>query len=309
VQALLLDLPTLTADEPPVLLRLAVFAQPWPGPVAIWRSFDGLSFERIALALAPATVGVTLDDLAAGPTSRWDWASRARVQVYGGALAAASEAQVLNGANAAAVQRPDSAWEVLQFSNAELVGDRIYQLSNFLRGQMGSEWAMAGPLPAGAFFVMLDQHVVPIARGLDMVGRTMQLRIVAADRNHDDPAAVMLTVTPQATALLPLAPVHLSAQRTTDGVTLSWIRRKRGPMPASWDVAVPLGEDGEAYEVDVLSGTTVVRTLHTVTPSVLYAASDETADFGGPQSTLSVRAYQLSTAVGRSFPAAATLTP
>ena len=48
---LILDLPTLTSDEPPVLLRLAVFADPWPGPVSIGRSFDGLSFERIALAL------------------------------------------------------------------------------------------------------------------------------------------------------------------------------------------------------------------------------------------------------------------
>jgi hypothetical protein len=308
-QALLLDLPTLTADAPPVLLRLAVFANPWPGPVAIWRSFDGLTYERIAIALAPSIVGETLDNLPAGPTSRWDWASRARVTLYGGALTAASETQVLNGANAAAVQRPDGAWEVLQFTNAELVGARTYQLSNFLRGQMGSEWAMNAPLAAGAPFVVLDQYVVPIARGLDVLGRTMQLRIVAADRSYDDPAAVALTVALQATALKPLAPVHLSAQRTGAGVSLSWMRRKRGPMPASWDVAVPLGEDSEAYELDVLSGTSVVRTLHAATPSVLYTASDETADFGGPQSSLSVRAYQLSAAIGRGFPAAATLIP
>src|SRR5439155_26958802 len=104
--------------EPPVLLRLAVFAAPWPGPVSIGRSFDGLSFERISLALAPAVVGETLDDLPAGPTSRWDWASRARVRLYGGALASVSDTQVLNGANAAAWQRPDGAWEVLRSVNA-----------------------------------------------------------------------------------------------------------------------------------------------------------------------------------------------
>jgi|SRR5215208_6578023 len=60
-------------------------------------------------------------------------------QLYGGALASASEAQVLNGANAAAVQHADGAWEVLQFTNAELVGERTYQHSNLLRGQMGSD--------------------------------------------------------------------------------------------------------------------------------------------------------------------------
>ena len=110
----------------------------------------------------------------------------------------------------------------------------------------------------------------------------MQLRIVAADRSHDDPAAVMLTATPQATALMPLAPVHLSAQRTIDGVRLSWIRRKRGVMPASWDISVPLGEDSEAYALDVLSGSSVVRTLYASTPNALYAAADEVTDFGGP---------------------------
>jgi hypothetical protein len=35
------------------------------------------------------------------------------VNLHGGALASASDAQVLNGANVAAVQRPDGAWEIL----------------------------------------------------------------------------------------------------------------------------------------------------------------------------------------------------
>jgi hypothetical protein len=310
-QALVLDLPTLTADEPPVLARLAVFADPWPGSVSIGNSFDGVSYQPIALALAlaPATIGVTLDDLAAGPTSRWDWASSTRVQLSGGALASASDTQVLNGANAGAVQRPDGAWEVLQFANADLVGPRTYRLSRFLRGQRGSEWAMADPLAAGAPFVVLDANVLPIARGLDTLGRTMRLRIVAADRDHGDPAAVDLIATPQRTALAPLSPVHLRARRTDAGVQLTWMRRKRGVVPATWSVAVPLGEDSEAYEVDILSGPSVVRTLSSTQPDLLYPAADEAADFGGPQSSLAIRAYQLSATVGRGFAGAATLTP
>jgi len=80
-------------------------------------------------------------------------------------------------------------------------------------------------------------------------------------------------------------------------------------MPASWDVTVPLGEDSESFEIDVLSGATVLRTLHATTPSTLYAAADETADFGATQSSLAVRVYQMSATVGRGFPASATLTP
>jgi hypothetical protein len=308
VTALALDLPTLTADEPPILLRLAVFADPWPGPVAVWRSFDGATFERIAIALAPAIVGETLDDLPSGPRGRWDWASRTRVLLHGGTLASATDSQVLNGANAAALKRPDGAWEVIQFANAALVAERTYELSRLLRGQMGSEQAMGAPLPAGAPFVLLDSHVVPIARGLQPLGRPMKLRIVAADRNHGDPAAAALDVTPQPTALKPLAPVHIAGRRTGAGVTLTWTRRKRGVMPASWDVAVPLGEDSERYAVDILSGAAAVRTLPATAPTALYAAADELADFGSPQTSLAVRVYQLSATVGRGFAAAATLT-
>jgi hypothetical protein len=286
-----------------------VFADPWPGPVAIWRSFDGASFERIALALAPAIIGETLDDLPAGPTGRFDHRHTVQVRLHGGALASVADVALFAGANAAAVQRPDGAWEVLQFANAELVGERTYRLSRLLRGQAGSEWAMADLLPAGAPFVLLDEHLVPIARGLDALGRAMQLRVVAADRDHGDPTAVSLTATPAATALRPLSPVHLRALRTGAGVEFCWIRRTRRDGD-SWDVVeVPLGEEREAYALDVLDGATVARTLPADGPSVLYPAADELADFGAAQVSFSIRIAQLSATVGRGIAASATLTP
>ena len=170
-----------------MLARLAVFADPWPGPMAVWASSDGASYSRAAHgAGAERSIGETLDDLPAGPTARWHNASF-RVQLYGGALSSVSDSALFAGANAAAVQRADGAWEVIQFANAELVGDRTYLLSRLLRGQAGSEWAMGAPLAAGAPFVLLDEHVVTIASGLDALERTLQLRVVAADRDHGDP--------------------------------------------------------------------------------------------------------------------------
>jgi len=306
VHALVLDLPTLDAGEPPVLTRIAVFADPWPGPVAVWRSADGLTYERAALVLAPALAGETLDEMKIGPTSRFDNASRVRVRLYGGALASVSDSVLLGGANVAAVRRPDGAWEVLQFANAELVDELTYDLSRFLRGQAGTEWAMGDPLPAGSPFVVLDEQVVAIARGLDTLLRPMQLRIVAAGRDHGDPATLALEATPQATALRPLSPVHPRATRAAEGVRISWIRRTRRDGD-SWTAGdVPLGEEREAYAVDVLSGATVVRTLNATEPSVLYPAADEIADFGAPQSSLIVRIAQLSATVGRGFSTSAT---
>jgi hypothetical protein len=304
---LLLDLPTIDAQEPPVLARLAVFADPWPGPIAIWRSVDGLSYERVALALAPSIVGETLDPLNAGPSSRFDKTNGMRVRLYGGALASVSDSALLGGANAAAVQRPDGAWEVLQFAHAELVGEKTYALSRLLRGQAGTEWAIAAPLPAGAPFVLLDEHVAVIARGLDALERPLQLRVIAAGRDHGDAAAVALEATPQPTALRPLSPVQVRAVRTADGVQISWVRRTRcdGDSWAAGDV--PLSEEREAYAIDIFSGASVLRTLHALEPAILYPAASEIADFGAAQASLSVSIVQLSATVGRGFPAKATL--
>ncbi len=305
--AVLLELPTLLGEDPPVLTWAAVFADPWPGTVAIWRSADGASFERIALAVAPAIIGVTLDAFPAGPVARWDRGSRVQVELFGGALASLSDADLLGGGNAAAVQRTDGSWEVLQFASAELIGENTYELSRLLRGQAGSEWAISDPLPAGAPFVLLDDQVIPVATGLDALGLAMSLRIGAARRGHGDDAVVELAVTPGPTALKPLAPVQVHAVRDGSGVTISWIRRTRRDGD-SWSTAeVPLAEDSEAYEVDVMSGVTVLRTLTSTSPSVLYPAADETADFGSPQTSLTVRVCQLSASVARGIAAEAVL--
>jgi hypothetical protein len=66
---------------------------------------------------------------------------------------------------------------------------------------------------------------------------------------------------------------------------------------------VPLGEESEAYDVEVLQAGAAVRTFSNVSPTVLYPAADELADFGAPQATLSLRVAQKSVVVGRGFEA------
>ncbi len=161
---------------------------------------------------------------------------------------------MLSGANAAAVQRPDGAWEILQFANAVLTGERTYELSRLLRGELGSEAAIGDPLPAGAPFVVLDPHVTPIARGLETIGRRMRLRVVAANRDHGDPSAVEIEVRPRALAYQPIAPVHLRARRETGGVRFTWRTRRRGLAGVTFAARADLNEASEAYELEILSG-------------------------------------------------------
>ncbi len=306
-QALLLDLPVWDASTPPVLTRLAVACDPWPGSLTVWRSVDGASFQPAAVAAAPAIIGETLDELPRGPASRWDHANSVRVRLSGGALSSVSDARLFDGANAAALLNPEGAWEIVQFAHAELVAERTYRLSRLLRGQAGSEYAIADLLPTGAPFVLLDGQLLPLARGGDALERAVMLRIAASHRSHDDPMALTLTMMPGPAALRPLSPVHLRAARGDDGVRVTWIRRTR-VNGDGWSGEVPLGEDSEAYTLDILADGDVVRRLHATTPQALYSAADELADFGAPQSALHVRVAQWSSTVGAGFPADLILT-
>jgi hypothetical protein len=166
---------------------------------------------------------------------------------------------------------------------------------------------MADVLASGAAFVLLERAVVPSARGLDALERPQQLRLIANGRDTSDPATLAMELTPHATALMPLAPVHLKARRDASGVTLSWTRRTRRGGD-SWGAEVPLGEERESYEIDVMAGTSVVRTLTADGPSALYAAADEIADFGATQPSVSIAVYQTSTTIGRGIAARAILT-
>ena len=73
---------------------------------------------------------------------------------------------------------------------------------------------------------------------------------------------------------------------------------------------MPVAEELEAYEVEILDGAVVKRSLTTATTSAVYTAAAQTADWGallGPGDTLDIRIYQLSALVGRGAPKSVTL--
>ena len=75
-------------------------------------------------------------------------------------------------------------------------------------------------------------------------------------------------------------------------------------------VEVPLAEDVESHDVQILDGTSVKRTLTSSTTSVLYTVAQQSADWGaplGPGQTLAIRIFQLSNRLGRGTPAEVTL--
>jgi hypothetical protein len=205
------------------------------------------------------------------------------------------EAKVLAGGNLAAIAAPGGGWEVVQFAEADLVGSQTWRLSTLLRGLAGTEDLAAVAKPAGSRFVMLDRAVQPLVTGTANVGRAMDWRLAPLGRDYADPFAVAASATVTNLALQPRRPVMARARRTADGITLSWIGRTRGDD--SWDVEPQL-DLPEAWQVAILSGGVVERTLAASTASALYAAADELADFGAAQTSLAVSIAQISPFTG-----------
>jgi hypothetical protein len=268
------------------------------------RPFDihaGVGQEALrvrATAGVPATVGVTCSDLPAGPLHRFDHATRLTVRLEGASPISRDRSAVLAGANAIAVQGADGEWELVQFLTAEPVADDVWTLSGLLRGQAGSDPAMAALTSAGAAAVMLDQVLVradltPAERGLPLVWRA-----APAGGPASGPSMSETVETWRGLSARPWSPAHLRVRTQGGNAVVTWIRRAR-LAGDGWDAEVPLGEEREIYRVEILDGETVIRTAETTTSTFTYAAAQRAADFpAGPGGALAVRIAQGSALFG-----------
>jgi hypothetical protein len=311
----ILDLPQLAEDQPAHRPLVAAHALPWPGEMAVWRSPASEGFELLASFGTPARIGRLVSDLPAGPVSRFDRGNAAVVELFSGTLGSVTDLALFGGANALAVESAPGTWEILQAGGAELIAPGRYRLTRLLRGQRGTEAAMGHPAPAGARVVVLDEALASLPIAEADLGIPWNWRIGPAALPYTDETYVATGFTPEGAGLRPFAPVHVAQPwrrpRAPGDLTIRWIRRSRALAADSWSAPeVPLAEELEAFEIEIMDGATVKRVLSTTTPSVTYTGADQITDFGallGPGDALDIRIFQLSARVGRGAPEAVTL--
>jgi hypothetical protein len=69
-----------------------------------------------------------------------------------------------------------------------------------------------------------------------------------------------------------------------------------------------LGEEREAYDVEIIAGGVAVRTAAVAEPSFRYSAAAQAADFGtGIPTAFTLRVYQISNTLGRGAPLETTI--
>ncbi|SDN34327.1 Putative phage tail protein [Lutimaribacter pacificus] len=301
VEAAFMDLPLMRGDEAPHSPHLAVSAVPWPGSVAVYDSATGADFALNTVVAAQAVMGVLETPLQQGPVGRMHWAGELRVRLISGALQSISQAALLAGGNMAAIGNgaPDG-WELVQFRQAEPLGDGVYLLRQLLRGQFGSDGAMAPIWPVGARFVLMDGAPAQLALPAAARGVARHFRVGPARWPVDDPSYTAHELGFGGVGLRPYAPAHLRARRGADGVLgVSWMRRTRTGGD-SWDgIDVPLGEEREQYLVRVTQGGAILREVMIAEPGWSYDAATELADTGGAAFELAVA--QVSAEVGPGY--------
>lgn len=297
VEGLFLDLPLLTGAEAPHAPHVAVAAHPWPGAAAVYSAPGPDGFTLNTLVERGAVAGRLETPLFAQRPGIWDRAGPLRLRIATGALSAAEAASVLNGANRAAIgSGSDGDWEVIQFADATLVGEDLWEIGLRLRGQAGSDAVMPPVWPEGSLFVLLDSAVAqvdlpPAARGL-----ARHWRIGPARRAVDDPSYTESVLAFAGVGLRPLSPVHLRARRGAAGMEVTWIRRTRIDGDGWEGLDVPLGEAAERYLLRVLDAGGLRREALLDAPHFTYDDALRAAD--GTAQSYSIEVAQVSDRVG-----------
>lgn len=276
----------------------AVYADPWPGAVGVWRAV-GESFQNVQTITRRAIVGETLDDLRPGVTSRFDLANSVTVRMAGGALSSLDDVRALSGSHALAIGGPDGEWEIVVYAKAEFVSAGVWRLSRLVRGLGGADHLSKRTLGAGAPVVLLDEAVSPLVEDAAFIGASPTHRFADAASDYADELAVEITAPVAQSPLRPYAPVHPRARRTADGVEISFIRRSRIDGDGWGLVEIPLGEEREEYLIEILDGATVKRVLTSYAPVVFYTSEFE--DFGAARAHLRLRIAQVSATAGPGF--------
>jgi hypothetical protein len=305
--AALLDIPVVdetVQNAPGFVAAITGYTGGWAGGTVVRSADDGQTWEDVQGFSDKCTFGYAQAPLGTHAGNLVQRGGSLIVSLLSGFVDGVTEAQMFGGSNTAAYGAPGR-WEIIRFQNAALNADGSYTLGTFWRCDKGTEWA-TGLHQSGDLFVLLnDPDNAFVGMSQDSIGQPRTYRAVTFDADIDSASDIAMTYT--GVNLECLSPCHPSSSRDgSANLTAKWVRRTRAGGAWRDNVDASLGETSEAYEIDVMSGGTVKRTLTSSTQSVIYTAANQVTDFGSTQASITLCIYQLSSVVGRGYPLEAT---
>lgn len=300
------NVPLLADTHEQARLRSVLYAQAgpfvsgagWTG-ATLYSSSDQVTWSPVTRIVNELTYGAVQGTLAA-PLDVFavDTINTLKVWPTTGAssLESISYAQLLAGELNIAIV----GGEVINFQNVTDNGDGSYTLDTFLRGRRGTD-TVADKHTSGEYFYLINEdNAEGFTIPLNKIGAPMYFKAVGDGQALEE--AFVVTLTPTGEDLKPYAPVNpvrTDNDPASGDITVSWSRRTR--INGSGSGTVPLNEDTEEYEVDILDGAggAVLRAFSSLSStSFTYTSSQQVTDsFAG--GTLYCRIYQISAQVGR----------
>ncbi|AIF51997.1 phage tail protein [Pelosinus sp. UFO1] len=291
-----IDIPKLPGDTSATdSIYFAATGQVYAGVNIFKTSDDGSTYDLLQQHTANAIMGYAITELAAGAEHFWDNKNTIDIVLINGTLESRPEIDVLNGYNAAVIGN-----EIVQFTTATLLNTDTYRLSGLLRGRLGTESKISQHAINERFVLLTSNTLGKITSNSSDWYTARQYRIGPTTQSVDDLTYTNTTFTDNATMSKPFAPCHVEGVRNSNGdITLTWMRRTR--YDGEWkDLSdAPLNETSEKYEVDIMSGSTVKRTIAVTAKIATYPVANQITDFGSVQSNITVRIYQISETRGR----------
>lgn len=314
---ILMDTPLLRdSDEPagrafaPLYYFMGGYMDSHWRSAVLMKSDDNTAFGQVGQSNSPMTWGTVINALGNPPFNNPfapDETNTITVSLSTNhdLIESCTYLEMMNGANAAAIIKNNGEIEVIQWRDAVVNANGTITLSFLLRGRRGTD-TMCNGHQSGEVFVLLDPDdgdLFPLNNG--EVGQARYYKAVSAGLFLED--ADTQGLVSEGRALKPYAPVHVrAAPGSSDSVDITWVRRTRvGGALVNGTGVVPLSEDTEEYEIDILSGPggSVVRTVTGLSsPAWNYSSADQTSDGFTPRvSSVTVRVYQISAQIGRGF--------
>lgn len=272
------------------------------GAVIYQSNDEGVTWIQSFACIGLTVTGVATDALGVPNGSTWivDRGNTVNITLDVGELTTATEENFLALVNIAAIGA-DGRWEIISFRDATLEGDGTYTLSHLLRGLKGTDQHMASHAIDDQFVILTQTNISRFDPGVDNIDVSRFYKSISIGQTLT--SGVEQTFTNTAVGLHPYSPVQVTGTRNVAAdIVIDWVRRTRISGASDWNttVDVAIGETTEEYEVDIMDGAAVARSITGLTtPTTTYTAAQQVTDFGSTQSSLVVRIYQISSVVGR----------
>ena len=309
----ILDIPNINddIDDEGIYLAASGLLPNWAG-CNIYTTDQNNELSILEPVVSYTKMGVSETILATGSTTTWDLVNTFTVVMYGNQIPYGITPEKLlvgdSGSNYAILGK-----EIIQFKDVTPLGNSRYIISTLLRGRRGTEVETLLHTE-NEDFVIFDANMIfdyNASKSIESYYRAVTFGLFPESSSGQ-------YFTPEIIRKKPLSATMLEHTQPSIDIELYWTRRSRQIKGRL--MSIPLFEETKEYEIDIYISDIFKRTFVTtdLTTNLTYASSigtkynckliyteaDQITDgYTGTVDTLKFIVYQMSTLIGRGFPA------